>query len=38
MQNQGCFRIWGVIVQTRDGPLAEIAVEASISVAGPMVE
>jgi hypothetical protein len=38
MQNQGCFRISGVIVQTRDGAPPEIAVEASISVAGPMVE
>ena len=38
MQNQGCFRISGVMVQARGGAPAEIAVEASISVAGPMVE
>ena len=38
MQNQGCCRISGVMVQTRNGPPAGIAVEASISVARPMVE
>ena len=38
MQNRGRFCISGVIGQVRDGPPAEIAVEASISVVGPVVE